>query len=302
MCQWMKVYHPYEFFIACLNNEEKLDKIEEYLVYMTVVYGLDIKVGDLNNFNVDFAIEDETIKVGMSYAKGLTDKALALVKENRPYSTIKDFFESEIDWRMLNKRKIETLINLRVFDGMALYENGPVIQHRNQMKAFYDGIRNYKGRKVATNDYLVKSREDKNAMWQDVYDGITVASPGFSEMAQTEIDLFGFHIIFNPLNYIERRFNSNKMNLVKPTGTVAIPGVVTRVKLWKDKSKREMAFLALKTSAGMVDVTVFAYKWIHLNHIEVGSSGIFFVKENNRGRTLESFHSVEPPRDLEMEG
>jgi len=301
MCQWLKVYHPYEFFTSCLNNEDKLEKIDEYIVYLLSSYDLKVEIGNLNKFNVDFQIEDDILRIGLANAKGLSGETLDMISSTRPYESVLHFFESPIGWRKVNKKKIEILIELQAFDGMPFYHGGPKVMNRNHMQKFYDGIRTYRGRKP-TNDYLIKPREDKTEIWQEVIDGIvdvTCPDPSFAQMAETEIKYFGFHILYNPLNYILSRYSHKKMKMVAPGDTTPIPGVVTKIKLHNDRNGKPMAFLGLKTHTGIVDVVVFAFKWQHLvDRITHGAPGIFFVKKSDRGSAvLEGFRKVEPPAD-----
>ena len=300
ICQWLKVYHPYEFLTSCLNNESKLEKIEEYLAYFNNTYSVDIEIGDLNNFSVDFSVENEdTIKVGLENTKGLSKKVLDMVNDNRPYESVMDFFDSDIDWRVLNKRKLQTMSELGLFDGMPIYKNGPVIEHANQMKGFYNGLRTYGSGE--TNHYVTQKQDI--GVWDEVYEDIMYYDgPSFADLAQKEVEYFGFHIIYDPLSYIRNNFDFKKIGRVMP-GTLAVGGVVNGIKLHIDKKGNEMAFVSLKTLEDFKDIVIFASQWGHYSKkLKIGSCGIFFLAMSDRkSYIVRRYEKVELPHGYDGE-
>lgn len=329
MCQWLKVNHPMAMMIGFLNFEDELDKIEELLDYFSRRYGLEIGLGDISTFADDFELDGKKIKVGVSRAKGLSSGALEMIVENRPYQTLRDFFGSNVHWGRCKKNHIMILGELGMFNGMSLYEDGPVIENSNEFLHWYEGVReaggnnnNYLNKKACGDAFDTPGKwwlktKDQDALpprqiWQMKYR--KMRGPTFMQTYDTEIKFFEFCIRYNPLAYLKANFDKAKcMQIFKtqsrgPWGRKKVNvephlGLVTKIKPHIDRRGGKMAFLGLKTPEGLQDVTVFARMWGLIQKkqpIAVGTSGIFYLTKGDRGGwLLADYAQVQPPDFIE---
>lgn len=112
---WLNYYHPAEYLATCIQyakNEEK-----PALVVNCKKAGVDIRVPDVNESDVDVKVSDSEILLGLSQVSGLNQGSYKIVAErdeNGPFTSISDFIKRV----KLNKRTLVSLLNAGAFDMM----------------------------------------------------------------------------------------------------------------------------------------------------------------------------------------
>lgn len=81
---WFKVYYPLEFMYATLKNEGDKDARTEYLIE-TKRLGLKVKLPHVNLSYLDFMVEQDGIRFGLSNIKFISDNIGSKLIEYRPF-------------------------------------------------------------------------------------------------------------------------------------------------------------------------------------------------------------------------
>jgi len=89
---WLKTYYPLEFMFSILKNENDKDARTEYLIEAKRL-GLSIKLPHINESNVYFSLQGESIRFGLAEVKFISDSIANKIIEKRPYKNYNDFIE-----------------------------------------------------------------------------------------------------------------------------------------------------------------------------------------------------------------
>jgi DNA polymerase III subunit alpha len=87
---WLKFYYPLEFLFSLLKNEGDKDARTEYLIEAKRL-GLKIKLPHVNESDVYFSLQDDSIRFGLAEVKFISDSIANKIIEKRPYSNYEDF-------------------------------------------------------------------------------------------------------------------------------------------------------------------------------------------------------------------
>ncbi|MGI9605226.1 MAG: DNA polymerase III subunit alpha [Acidimicrobiales bacterium] len=125
---WLKAHYPIEYLAALLTSvKSSLEKAAVYLNECRVM-GIDVTVPDINLARVDFHpvpdVDGDSlgqIVFGMSAVRNVGEALVELILEERqangPFSSFLDFVE-RVDYGVLNKRTVESLIKAGAFDSL----------------------------------------------------------------------------------------------------------------------------------------------------------------------------------------
>ncbi|QWT29951.1 DnaE-like DNA polymerase III alpha [Streptomyces phage TunaTartare] len=83
---WLKTYYPVEFIYAMMKNEEKKENLTAYLLEAKRMK-VKIKLPHVNHSQLDFSIEDDSIRFGLADIKFISHNLGAKLIEGRPYSS-----------------------------------------------------------------------------------------------------------------------------------------------------------------------------------------------------------------------
>lgn len=86
---WLKYYYPLEFMYALLKNEGDKDARTEYLIEAKRL-GIPMRLPHINESDVDFKIEGESIRFGLSAVKFISDTSAQRYIEARPFNSKKE--------------------------------------------------------------------------------------------------------------------------------------------------------------------------------------------------------------------
>jgi len=115
---WLKCYYGTHFMVAVINN--RINDAKELRRYMNYIKRIGTKVlpPDINKSKRLFSIEGNDIRYGLEGIKGVGEKAMEYILEDRrqfgPFKDIRDFCERCFD--QINSRMVENLIKGGAFD------------------------------------------------------------------------------------------------------------------------------------------------------------------------------------------
>jgi len=87
---WLKLHYPLEFLFSLLKNEGDKDTRTEYLIEAKRL-GLKIKLPHINESDVNFSLQGDSIRFGLAEVKFISDSIANKIIDNRPYSNYEDF-------------------------------------------------------------------------------------------------------------------------------------------------------------------------------------------------------------------
>lgn len=245
---WLKTYYPIQFYCALLNVEN-IDNYEKIVNEMKR-NNIPIKLIDLNNCEVDFSIKNNKIYWGLSKILGIGEKAsFELVKARNVKSIkgLKDFLlRRDIDWRICNKRIVETLIKINAFSD----DNSKVLVEVFQE---YNNFKNHiptKQESWKENDRNTKLNTIFKNIKQKYLDNKKSFKFSFEENSQNELKFYRLNILYSAFDIKDRM---HKIKKLKENGNAGgfydnLNFVITQfrgVYNVKDKRNQNMCFLDL---------------------------------------------------------
>ena len=118
---WLKYYYPLEFMFSILKNEKDKDARTEYLIE-TKRMNIPIKLPHVNDSGVDFKIEGNGIRFGLSTIKYISDNIANKFIQARPFNSYKELEEFAMKKNTgVNSRSLQAL---RII-GAATFEDQP---------------------------------------------------------------------------------------------------------------------------------------------------------------------------------
>jgi len=118
---WLKAHHRAEFYAASMSFDIALtDKLAMFVEDMRRG-GLECLPPDINASGASFIVEDGAVRYALGALKGVGEKAMeALVEERErsgPFASL-EHFAARIDPRLLNRRQLESLAGAGAFDSI----------------------------------------------------------------------------------------------------------------------------------------------------------------------------------------
>jgi len=89
---WLKTYYPLEFMFSILKNENDKDARTEYLIEAKRL-GLKIKLPHINESDVYFSLQQDSIRFGLAEVKFISDSIANKIIEKRPFNDYSDFID-----------------------------------------------------------------------------------------------------------------------------------------------------------------------------------------------------------------
>ena len=106
---WLKCYYPLEFMFAILKNEKDKDARTDYLLEAKRL-GIKVLLPHINESDLDFSIQGNSIRFGLSNIKYISDNIGSKITALRPFKTYVDFTEkAKQKGSGINARAIESL-------------------------------------------------------------------------------------------------------------------------------------------------------------------------------------------------
>lgn len=258
---FLKSHYPSAFMAALLTSDhENLDRIAIEVAECKKM-GIDVLPPDINESYMEFAVVPGTsnIRFGLgavkNVGKGPVEKIIATRDEGGKFKSVEDFAQ-RVDATVVNKKVMESLIKCGAFDSLG---------ERDVLLNNVDKITSY------------SSRVQKNALSGqiDIFGTLSVDEeiptismdlPKGKADPRTHLvwekELLGLYISTHPLddfkNYLRHKTQSIKDFDNKKDGQpIAIGGIITSIRKIYTRKNDAMAFVALETLDGDVELVVF---------------------------------------------
>jgi DNA polymerase III subunit alpha len=261
---FLKANYPVEFMTALLTSErDNTDKIVEY-VSEAERMKISILAPSINDSDGYFKIEDKNkIRFALLAIKNVGKGAVESILQSRtgkgPFTSLENLCQ-RIDLRLANRKVLESLIKVGVFDAFG--------RHRASLFAGLDSIL----------EQSAQMQKEKAAGQLSFFDqpqgeqGFKKKEESIPELKEWpepqllafEKELLGFYISGHPLaRYAKqlKRFTSvsiSTLHTVKDEEMVKIVGLITKVKNTITRKKQEkMAILLVEDLDAVIEVLVF---------------------------------------------
>jgi DNA polymerase-3 subunit alpha len=133
---WLKHYYPIEFMFAILKNEKDKDARTDYLLEAKRL-GIKVLLPHVNESDLDFSIQGNALRFGLSDVKYISDKVGTKIKLLRPFKNYADFIDkSKVKGSGINSRAIDSLNMI----GAASFKDNPLTGTENENLYEYLGI------------------------------------------------------------------------------------------------------------------------------------------------------------------
>jgi DNA polymerase-3 subunit alpha len=256
---WLKAHYPVHFVAALLTNEKaNSDKLVPYVAECREM-GIEVLPPDVNSSGLDFTVDGERVRFGLSAIKNVGEAAIRSIlaaRETRGRFTSLHELCADVDLRLVNKRVLEALVQSGALDSLGA--------RRSQLAALVDSALET-GQKI---------RADREAGQASLFGGGPTAPPAppklpdlpdWDEMTRLshEKATLGFYVTGHPLEGYRdllRSFSHRNVSELRelPSGsTVAVAGIVTSVRRKKSKSGEWWATCQVEDLHGQVEVLVF---------------------------------------------
>ncbi|PIS15729.1 DNA polymerase III subunit alpha, partial [Candidatus Roizmanbacteria bacterium CG09_land_8_20_14_0_10_41_9] len=261
---YMKSHYPVEFMTALLSAE--LQGVAGTLREIKMAQAIEecrrmeiaVLPPDINKSQYSFAIEQGSIRFGLSAIKNVGHAAIDSILDARKSGIFKGFkdFLFRVDLRKVNKKTVESLIKAGAYEKMAnkatLLTNYPiVVREISQLKLDQE-----KGQfALFSQDHSVKDLKDQFE---------EIPELGEEEIYHMEREIIGFLITQNPLNkyksIIDRKVTKKIGEIVQTDvdKTFIFAGIISGKKIIKTKrDNSEMAFIQIFDETGTIEGIVF---------------------------------------------
>ena len=129
---WLKYYYPKEFMVSLLNNESSNDSVTDYLIEAKRL-GMKIKLPHVNYSGVNFTVEGDDIRMGLSNIKYISEIRASKLVEYAPYRDYKELSAwVNTTGNGLNKQVLAGLDAI----GAAQFEDNPL--HGSERSNLYE--------------------------------------------------------------------------------------------------------------------------------------------------------------------
>ena len=264
---WLKTHWPVHFMAALLTTEKaSTDKLVQYVNECREM-GIEVLPPDVNTSEMEFTVEGDHVRFGLSAIKGVGDAAIRSILEARagdggPRSLHE--LAAAVDPRLVNKRVFEALIQCGAMDSFGA--------RRSQLAAAVDPAL----------EYGQKQRADREAGQASLFGGGpagTETAPRLPELPDWdektrlshEKATLGFYVTGHPLESHRELLATFATHATAdlrevPSGSeVAVGGVIAGLRRRKSKRGEWWASMQIEDLQGQIEVLVFpkAYQACH---------------------------------------
>jgi DNA polymerase-3 subunit alpha len=307
---WFKAHHPRHFMAALLTAEkENSDNLTKYIGECREM-GIPVLAPDLNTSGLDFTVEQEEIRFGLSAVKNVGEGAVQVIlgaRERLGRIGSLTALCREVDLRLVNKRVLESLVKAGAFDRL-----GP---NRATLCAAVDAA-------IEAGQKTIRDRESGQGglFGSDADEGESadrlrpIPEWPERELLAHEKETLGFYIAGHPLrDYVDRigglvSHDTTSIKKVRQTRQVTLAGIVAALKRRRTRRGDLMAVFQLEDLEGTIEVLVFPDAFArHRSLLEEDAAvlvtGTIEVAEDQRrviAETLLSLDEAEEKRAREV--
>ena len=236
--------------------------------------GVPVDPPNVNTGRGMFVVENGRIQYGMEAIKGAGAGAIgSLVEERTAHGAYASIFDlaSRVDLRHVNKKTLESLIQSGAFD--TLHPN------RHQLVESLDDVVAYAQRKQQ------EDARNQTSLFDGGDTGAGLAEPKLKdvepwpnlERLKREREMIGFFLSGHPLDrhrddlrvFCSHNLGTESIGQCADRDSVTVAGIVTAVKLARDKKQRPFAFFSIEDEQGTIECIAFSEAFDkHMNLIQ----------------------------------
>ena len=260
---WLKTHYPVHFIAALLTTEKgNTDKLVSY-VNESREMNIEVLPPDVNSSGLDFTVEGDKIRFGLSAIKNVGESAIRSILEARErkgrFSTLHEL-SAETDSRLVNRRALEALVQSGALDTEGV--------HRSQLEAVLDAALEY-GQKCRADREAGQASLFASGAGQEDVGKIQERYPDLPEWDERtrlahEKATLGFYVTGHPLESFRELLadfathSTAQLREGSVEGEVAVGGIITDLR--KRKSRKTGSWWAstrLEDLEGLVEVLIF---------------------------------------------
>jgi DNA polymerase-3 subunit alpha len=270
---WLKYYYPVEFSAALITSVMgNSKKVAEYIQHCKSK-GIEVLPPDVNESSVSFTVKENKIRFGLAAVKNVGINAvLSIIKarqEKGRFDGLYDFLQ-KMDYSIINKRTVESLIKCGAFDSFGVY--------RSRMLAVYEklmeSIQGQKKNNVEGQISLFDTIDDSEDIIGNIYPEINEYPK--RNMLSMEKEMLGLYISGHPLEEYKSELQASvtittaeltpdneedaqdiERNSELDGKRVTMGGIIVSVKQKTTKTNNMMAFVELEDLYGTLEIIVF---------------------------------------------
>lgn len=288
---YLKTYYPVEFMAALMTSVvDNTDKVAGY-IYACRQMNIQMLPPDVNTSDMEFSVEDNAIRFGLSAVKSLgrpTIKAIIDERNKSRFTSMQDFISRL--YTDLNKRTLENLIKSGAFDTFG--------NNRRQMMSVYARMLDNEakqGKDAISGQMSLFDLVDESEKSQ-----FEIKMPGVSEYTKEDIlafekEVLGVYVSGHPLDEYAAMWKKHISAMstdfelddetgepkVKVDSKATIGGMIMAKSVKPTKTGQLMAYLTIEDLVGTVEVIVFPRTFSTYRNIIEGTDKLFITGRVN---------------------
>jgi len=288
---YLKTYYPVEFMAALMTSVvDNTDKVAGY-IYVCRQMNIQMLPPDVNTSDMEFSVEDNAIRFGLSAVKSLgrpTIKAIIDERNKSRFTSMQDFISRL--YTDLNKRTLENLIKSGAFDTFG--------NNRRQMMSVYARMLDNEakqGKDAISGQMSLFDLVDESEKSQ-----FEIKMPDVSEYTKEDIlafekEVLGVYVSGHPLDEYAAMWKKHISAMstdfelddetgepkVKVDSKATIGGMIMAKSVKPTKTGQLMAYLTIEDLVGTVEVIVFPRTFSTYRNIIEGTDKLFITGRVN---------------------
>ena len=288
---YLKTYYPVEFMAALMTSVvDNTDKVVGY-IYACRQMNIQMLPPDVNTSDMEFSVEDNAIRFGLSAVKSLgrpTIKAIIDERNKSRFTSMQDFISRL--YTDLNKRTLENLIKSGAFDTFG--------NNRRQMMSVYARMLDNEakqGKDAISGQMSLFDLVDESEKSQ-----FEIKMPDVSEYTKEDIlafekEVLGVYVSGHPLDEYAAMWKKHISAMstdfelddetgepkVKVDSKATIGGMIMAKSVKPTKTGQLMAYLTIEDLVGTVEVIVFPRTFSTYRNIIEGTDKLFITGRVN---------------------
>jgi DNA polymerase-3 subunit alpha len=256
---YLKAHYPTEFMASLMTSaHSRHDKIAK-LMEECRRSGIQVLPPDANSSDERFTVKDGKILFGLSAIKGVGQGAIEVITAARKGEPFKDLFDfcKRVSGGKVNKKVIEALIKSGAMDKAGGASRSVMLASLE--KALKEKPKEEPAFKVhSLFGPLEGESSQKGPKWEEA------SEMSEEERLEQEKDCLGFYVSGHPLEKFDEAvsaFGFSKIKDILKTKTKVkcrASGVISSLKIKRDKKDKEYAFATLEDASGKIELLIWS--------------------------------------------
>lgn len=308
---YLKTHYPVEFMASLMSHE--MDDSDKTLKNIAECRKQNIKVlpPDVNESNAGFTARQGCIRFGMEAVKGIGEKAVAAIvqerEKNGPFKDCSDLI-ARVDPTHLNRRVLEGLIKCGAFDFSKMSRRGDLENLERNMATAQREARERASNQMSLFGALGGSPSGSESSERAGFRVQNIPEWPINQRLAYEREALGFYVSGHPLEKFKpelRKLGISTISALREraqSGSVRTAGVVTALKLKNTKKGDRYASFTFEDATGTIDTLVWPdtyrqYAAMIVADEPVIVQGRLDVNDERCTLVVESFDSLAAVRD-----